>query len=68
MYRVATSVLLVVLLTGCATKPLVVSGGDPASYDRNHYGCVQESRTSYAAGGSGAMGGLMILAAASERT
>src|SRR5262245_3580738 len=54
------------LLMGCAAKPIVWRSTDEQQFKRDNYQCVQESRTSWGAGGSGAMGPALMLAAKHE--
>ena len=60
LMRVGT---LLVLLAACSSPRLVSYKPDMSDFRRDSYQCKQESRVSWGGGGSGAMGGLMILAA-----
>jgi hypothetical protein len=55
--------VIVLLFTGCASRQIVWNkdGATVNDFRRDNYDCVQQSRTSWAGGGSGALGlGLML--------
>ena len=61
---VGYTVLVLVLLTGCASK-IVWSGADSdAAFKRDNYECSRDSRTY--AGGSGLVGAIALIGARSQ--
>lgn len=68
LMRVLFAVSLLFILVGCSGPRLTYSkpGLTTNEFNRDKYDCVRQSQTSWKAGGSGAAGGMMIMAAQSD--
>lgn len=60
--------MVLIMLVGCSGPRIIYSkpGLTTNEFNRDKYACVQQSQQSWSAGGSGAAGGMMIIAAQAD--